>query len=97
MQGAWLSKSYVAEASRGKSLLLHFSGLNLPLARSPLRSLPALAGRLVSPTKVRALAVSITKRNLDFLRVGDSGKESMPLRHLQHPQYIDPHIVFGLL
>jgi len=29
------------------------------------------AGHLVSPTKVEALAVSITKRNLDFLRVED--------------------------
>jgi len=32
------------------------------------------AGHLVSPTKVKALAVSITKRNLDFLRVEDFGK-----------------------
>jgi hypothetical protein len=32
------------------------------------------AGYLVSPTKVKALAVSITKRNLDFLRVEDFGK-----------------------
>jgi len=33
------------------------------------------AGHLVSPAKVRALAVSITKRNLDFLRVEDFGKQ----------------------
>jgi hypothetical protein len=32
------------------------------------------AGHPVSPTKVKALAVSITKRNLDFLRVEDFGK-----------------------
>jgi hypothetical protein len=32
------------------------------------------AGHLVSPTKVKALAVSITKRNPDFLRVEDFGK-----------------------
>jgi len=32
------------------------------------------AGYLVSPTKVKALAVSITKRNLDFLRAEDFGK-----------------------
>jgi hypothetical protein len=32
------------------------------------------AGYPVSPTKVKALAFSITKRNLDFLRVGDFGK-----------------------
>ena len=74
VQIGWLSKSYVAEASRGKSQLLHFSGLTLPLAQSPLRSLPSLAGHLVSPTKVRTLAVSIKKRNLDFLRIEDFGK-----------------------
>jgi hypothetical protein len=33
------------------------------------------AGQPVSPTKVKALAVSITKRNLDFLRVEDFGKD----------------------
>jgi len=32
------------------------------------------AGYPVSPTKAKALAVSITKRNLDFLRVEDFGK-----------------------
>jgi hypothetical protein len=32
------------------------------------------AGHLISPTKVKALAASITKRNLDFLRVEDFGK-----------------------
>jgi hypothetical protein len=47
----------------------------------PLRPLPALAGRLVSPIKVRTLAVSITKRNLDFLRVEDFGKKSSNLDH----------------
>jgi len=32
------------------------------------------AGHHFSPTKVKALAVSITNRNLDFLRVKDFGK-----------------------
>jgi len=38
-------------------------------------SLSGGAGHPVSPTEVKALAVSITKRNLDFLRVEDFGKK----------------------
>jgi len=54
-------------------LLLTFSEIK-PFPFAPITVSDWGAGHLVSPTKVKALAVSITKRNLDFLRVEDFGK-----------------------
>jgi len=46
------------------------------------------AGHLVSPTKVKALAVLITKRNPDLLRVEDFGKKSKLLAWRGQPHYL---------